>query len=859
MSLELDPLDDENPSPSEQPVPEPPPVTPGAHRPARSSRVGSLRAQLATVPPAIWLALGVVGTLLILIAIVATASLMNTISKAPTPTPVPTVAAPILTASPTLAVPGQAVTINGLNLTPNDLVTAYLRDPSKPSDPILLVGKGTVSINGLLSIGFSYPTESRWATLSRADVIVQSSSNGTYWTVGISVQPSGGSGVVTLPPQSATPLGGIGTRLPMATLTPPRPVNPTLIIPSVTPFATWTLLPPTVSPTISPTPVAPTITPTPVAPSVTPTPVITEWRGEYFNNPTLSGTPVLVRNDGDVKFNWGRGAPDARVPVDNFSARWTRTLGFEGKLYRFSLQADDGVRLWIDDVLVIDEWHPATPLVYSRDVSLSAGLHNVRIEYYEGVFDAYIFLQIEPIDKFNGWKGEYYDNAFLGNAPRFIRDDASIGFDWGGSAPGAGMPNQNWSARWTRRVQLAGGVYRFSLRADDGVRLVIDNNEIINEWHSATGQTYTRDVNLAAGLHDLEVEYYQLTGGSFVWFTYQTPPLDISKWRAEYYSNDHWAGFPTLIRNEDRIDFDWGSGSPDPLVPADHFSARYSRSFDLPAGQYQFDILVDDGIRFYVDNQLMLDQVKEQAATPYTVRLILPAGKHDFRIDYTEYAGMARLAWTRTSLSVTPVPSPTPQVTAGPPLPVITQFDIQPRTVTVGACININWQIGGGAVFARLLRNGALFQDNVPLSNTTQDCPGTPSVWIYRLEALNSINQSATREISVTVESSTVTITPTVAASQPVINSFTTNVSTITLGQCVDLTWSTSGVNVNGGTTPIRMDVDGQTIGTNLAASGSAQHCPATVGARQYALIISPGGGQPDVSQSVTVTVNAAP
>src|SRR5512147_149788 len=113
MSLELDPLDDEDTLPSEQPVPEPPPpLTAGTGRPARSIRAGSLRAQLATVPSAIWLALGVIGTLLVVIAIFATVNLMNTVNRAPTPTVVPTVASPLLTAAPALAVPGQTVTIN---------------------------------------------------------------------------------------------------------------------------------------------------------------------------------------------------------------------------------------------------------------------------------------------------------------------------------------------------------------------------------------------------------------------------------------------------------------------------------------------------------------------------------------------------------------------------------------------------------------------------------------------------------------------------------------------------------------------------------------------------------------------------
>ena len=412
--------------------------------------------------------------------------------------------------TPATAIPGQSVSVSGLNLIANDPVTIFLRDPARPSDPILQVNKATVSGNGLLSTEFLYPRDARWASLAHVDVIVQSSTTGAYWTASLTVLPGGV--IITPPPGNTAPAPGV-TPPPASTSVPFTPP----------PFATWTPLPtlalPTGSATTAPvvTVALPTNTSTPVVPpTATPTPVITEWRGEYFDNPTLSGTPVVVRNDGDVKFNWGRNSPDPRVPVDNFSARWTRTLGFEGRLYRFSLQADDGVRLWVDDNLLIDQWHAATPQVYTSDVSLSAGLHTVRIEYYEGVLDAYVFLKIEPVENFAGWKGEYFDNPFVSGPPKVIRDDAAIAFDWGTNPPATGLPAQRWSARWTRTANLVDGMYRFTLRADDGVRLLIDDTLIIDEWHIANGQVYVRDVNLLAGAHKLVVEYYQETGIVFI-------------------------------------------------------------------------------------------------------------------------------------------------------------------------------------------------------------------------------------------------------------------------------------------------------------------------------------------------------
>jgi len=115
---------------------------------------------------------------------------------------------------------------------------------------------------------------------------------------------------------------------------------------------------------LPPRPPAPTRTPSP-----TPTPVvILNWKGEYFNNPSLLGNPTLVRDDADINFDWGSSSPGPGIPNELFSARWTRTWYFEAGYYRFSADVDDGVRIWLDGILVMNEWHNATGTQYDRDV-----------------------------------------------------------------------------------------------------------------------------------------------------------------------------------------------------------------------------------------------------------------------------------------------------------------------------------------------------------------------------------------------------------------------------------------------------------------------------------------------------------
>jgi PA14 domain/F5/8 type C domain len=120
------------------------------------------------------------------------------------------------------------------------------------------------------------------------------------------------------------------------------------------------------------------------------------WKGEYFNNTSLTGSPAMVRDDGAgfLSFNWGGGGPGAAcgLAVDNFSARWTRTVNFAASAYRFSVTGDDGVRLYVDGQLKIDKWFSQGATTYAADVTLSAGNHEVKLEYFEGGGPGVAFL-----------------------------------------------------------------------------------------------------------------------------------------------------------------------------------------------------------------------------------------------------------------------------------------------------------------------------------------------------------------------------------------------------------------------------------------------------------------------------------
>ncbi len=110
--------------------------------------------------------------------------------------------------------------------------------------------------------------------------------------------------------------------------------------------------------------------------------------GQYFEGTDFDRF-VLSRQDKTIDFAWGRDQPMTELPEDNFSIRWTgmftapHSSGTEE--YEFTSLTDDGVRLYLDDNLVINEWkdHGATP--YSHTVALGAQeTIPVTMEYYEG-------------------------------------------------------------------------------------------------------------------------------------------------------------------------------------------------------------------------------------------------------------------------------------------------------------------------------------------------------------------------------------------------------------------------------------------------------------------------------------------
>jgi hypothetical protein len=355
-----------------------------------------------------------------------------------------------------------------------------------------------------------------------------------------------------------------------------------------------------------------------------------------------------VRNDKQVNFDWGNGSPAQGIPADNFAARWTRRLDFAAGTYRFQVTADDGVQLWVDGQLLIDQWHDSTSQLYSANLTLAQGQHDVRLQMYEHTGLAGIHFWWEKVQSYPDYKGEYFSNADLAGNPALVRNDSGIDFNWGAGSPAQGLPADNFSVRWTRQVAYGAGSYRFYVQVDDGARLWVDGQLVVDQWHDGNGN-YSGDIYLTEGNHALRLEMYERTGGAMVrmWWQEITGYPD---WKGEYFANPDLAGKPALVRNDANVDFNWGAGSPNPGLPADDFSVRWTRHIDFQEGTYRFYIRADDGVSVEMDDQKpFIREWHDGLGATYTADVYVSGGDHKVRVEYYEHLGgaMVQFWWEK--------------------------------------------------------------------------------------------------------------------------------------------------------------------------------------------------------------------
>ncbi|UQZ32243.1 hypothetical protein C2I18_00990 [Paenibacillus sp. PK3_47] len=408
-------------------------------------------------------------------------------------------------------------------------------------------------------------------------------------------------------------------------------------------------------------------------------------KGEYYDNSDLSKLK-LTRTDSEVNFNWGASAPHSSMQGDTFSVRWTGTIKPKySESYTFFLNADDGVRLWIDGRLILDKWLTQASELTSQTITLNAG-HNydIRIEYFENSGGATAILawssasqakQVVPKSQLYipvevdgvGLKAEYYNNLDLDGLV-LTRTDKNVNFNWGDTSPHSSIESDTFSVRWTGKIKPKyNEKYTFYLTADDGVRLWIDGKLILNRWVNQAGQYPSRTIQLIAGnQYDIQIDYFENVGGAAIglWWESKTQKKEFvpqsqlyssatglqgTGLKAEYFNNEDLTELK-LSRTDANINFNWGIGSPDVPIEADSFSARWMGTLRPKySGSYTFYADSDDGLRLWVNGQLLIDKWVPQASELTSIPIYLNEGQnYDIQVEYFESGGAAscRISWS---------------------------------------------------------------------------------------------------------------------------------------------------------------------------------------------------------------------
>ncbi|MBO9998033.1 MAG: hypothetical protein J7641_03330 [Cyanobacteria bacterium SID2] len=384
---------------------------------------------------------------------------------------------------------------------------------------------------------------------------------------------------------------------------------------------------------------------------------------------------VLTRTDSTIDFNWDNGAPDPAVDDDTFAVRWLGEIEAEqSETYTFYTTTSDGVRLWVDGQLLIDDWDIQGPTTNSATITLDAGQrYDIRIDYYEYLGRAVSQLEwssasqareIVPSNQL------YVDpnlprGTLAFTAPEFsLREDGTAVLDVTVSRTGGSSGAVGATIDLADGTAIAPGDY--------------DNTAISISF--ADGDTADKvisipivDDDLVEGEETIDLTLGNPTGGVSIGaqntatvniIDNDTTPGNGTGLTGYYY--EHAGQLPdfsnlVLTRIDPTIDFNWDNDAPHPAVDDDTFAIRWQGQIaPLHSETYTFYTTTSDGVRLWVDGQLLIDDWDIQGPTTNSATITLNAGQqYDIRIDYYEYLGRAvsQLEWSSASQAREIVPS----------------------------------------------------------------------------------------------------------------------------------------------------------------------------------------------------------
>lgn len=246
------------------------------------------------------------------------------------------------------------------------------------------------------------------------------------------------------------------------------------------------------------------------------------WSIDYFADSNLSARCNGALEETTYVFKqWFDNPPASGCSVNTFGARFTKQVSFQGDSYTLHLQRAGQARVLLDGQPLIDLWQVGDG---GLDVTRTlTGTHEVKVEFAGAATLSPTLglwwygpgaLPTAPAVDQDSWRVEYFGNRTLWGTRALVQNerDDSIDHPWGDGGPGYGLPVDDWSARFTRNVTFGCGEYQFSVDADDGVRLWVGDQLLIDQWREqVSGFTATAELT---GTLPVKVEYFERGWGA---------------------------------------------------------------------------------------------------------------------------------------------------------------------------------------------------------------------------------------------------------------------------------------------------------------------------------------------------------
>ena len=336
------------------------------------------------------------------------------------------------------------------------------------------------------------------------------------------------------------------------------------------------------------------------------------FTGEYYNGST-GGSPdfgelVLVREDFEINFDWGDGSPDPLVQNNGFQVRWTGTIyAEETGTYYFRSYTDDGLRLFIDEQPVIDEWWDFPATNHYGQIELDPGLHDLEMEYYESGGGAVALLYWIPP---NGVETlvEPSDHVALNSAEFQFDGFQDFDVDFTGiTLEGTQLGDLDWAVEFNNTDSM---LY-VALAGADGINIADLNTLFWLEFHvHDDAMLGDIPIDFAGGILNTESPYWEVEPGGIWVMDPNNPPgvFDLLT------PSD---GF-TLSITQDNINastaFTWGE-SVDPDGDEIEYLLVYLPFFDLPdGGTEDVGLLINynyGSTNFHLAHQDVVDAMSE--------------------------------------------------------------------------------------------------------------------------------------------------------------------------------------------------------------------------------------------------------